>query len=73
MCRSLLDAQQSVLPSTQPVIIGVRPPRLTFQMDEYHRGAFFPETTIEFRTKPGERYHVPLTWSRYGYSTYRGS
>ncbi|KAK4114480.1 Hydroxyisourate hydrolase [Canariomyces notabilis] len=34
---------------------------------------FFPEVTVTFTVKPGERYHVPLLLAPYGYSTYRGS
>lgn len=34
---------------------------------------FFPEVVVVFEVKPGERYHVPLLLSPFGYSTYRGS
>jgi 5-hydroxyisourate hydrolase-like protein (transthyretin family) len=48
--------------------------RLMFgQMWLYQHDAFFPAATLEFRTEPGRHYHVPLTWSGFGYSTYRGS
>ena len=37
-------------------------------------GAFFPAAAVVFVVSPGRaHYHVPLTWSPYGYSTYRGS
>lgn len=36
--------------------------------------AFFPEVTLQFTVaRPGERLHVPLLLSPFGYSTYRGS
>jgi len=48
--------------------------RLTFdRMYAYQQDAFFPAATLEFCTEPGRHYHVPLTWSGFGYSTYRGS
>lgn len=34
---------------------------------------FFPEVVVVFEVKAGERYHVPLLLSPFGYSTYRGS
>lgn len=34
---------------------------------------FFPEVNITFTVMPGQRYHVPLLLSPYGYTTYRGS
>jgi 5-hydroxyisourate hydrolase len=36
--------------------------------------AFYDDIPIRFRIdEPGERYHVPLLLSPWGYSTYRGS
>ncbi|KAK9838322.1 hypothetical protein WJX81_004533 [Elliptochloris bilobata] len=35
--------------------------------------AFFPQASVMFRVERGQHYHVPLTWSPFGYSTYRGS
>ena len=36
--------------------------------------AFYPEVAVVFVVRnPGERYHIPLLLSPYGYSTYRGS
>lgn len=35
---------------------------------------FWPEVIVTFHvTAPGEHHHVPLLYSPYGYSTYRGS
>ncbi|KAF4595367.1 transthyretin domain protein [Ophiocordyceps camponoti-floridani] len=34
---------------------------------------FFPEAVVVFRVVPGQRYHVPLLLSPFGYTTYRGS
>ena len=35
--------------------------------------SFFAEVNLTFTVKPGERYHVPLLLSPFGYTTYRGS
>ncbi|ONH76638.1 5-hydroxyisourate hydrolase [Pichia kudriavzevii] len=37
------------------------------------RSTFFPWVDIVFTVEKGEKYHVPLLLSNYGYSTYRGS
>ena len=34
---------------------------------------FYPYIEIVFIVRPGERYHIPLLLSPFGYSTYRGS
>lgn len=34
---------------------------------------FFPEASVVFKAEQGKHYHVPLTWTPFGYSTYRGS
>lgn len=34
---------------------------------------FYPEVDIQFTITDGSHYHVPLVFSPYGYSTYRGS
>ena len=48
--------------------------RLTFATGEYNPEGFFPEATIVFRIEDGaQHYHVPLLFSPFGYSTYRGS
>jgi 5-hydroxyisourate hydrolase len=45
--------------------------RLVF--DTSSRSRFFPEVSIVFLAEAGQRYHVPLLLSPFGYSTYRGS
>ena len=62
--------------------------RITFHLQEYvqrqraKHGAFFaeqpfyPEASVTFQItsqQTREHFHIPLTWSPYGYSTYRGS
>jgi 5-hydroxyisourate hydrolase len=53
--------------------------RLTFDIGAYQRGQglpdpFFPVVKIEFIVRDvGERVHVPLLVSPFGYSTYRGA
>jgi 5-hydroxyisourate hydrolase len=37
------------------------------------RGTFYPSVEIRFTVAAGQKYHVPLLLSPYGYSTYRGS
>lgn len=39
----------------------------------YKATAFFPQASVMFKAERGQHYHVPLTWSPFGYSTYRGS
>jgi 5-hydroxyisourate hydrolase len=46
--------------------------RLMFDVAAYSPDAFFPSVTITFEVKDtGERYHIPLVLSSFGYSTYR--
>jgi 5-hydroxyisourate hydrolase len=48
--------------------------RLTFDTGTYFPMGFFPEVSVTFAVAPGdEHYHVPLLFSPFGYSTYRGS
>ena len=52
--------------------------RLRFDTHGYarknHVECFFPEVTIVFDVRDSsQNYHVPLLYSPYGYSTYRGS
>lgn len=51
--------------------------KLVFRTAEYFdkRGqeSFYPFIPVVFTLKPGSHYHVPITLSRFGYSTYRGS
>ena len=52
--------------------------RLTFAtgayLEETGLPAFYPEVSVVFRVaEAGQRYHVPLLLSPFGYSTYRGS
>jgi 5-hydroxyisourate hydrolase len=48
--------------------------RLMFDVAAYSPEAFFPSISITFEVRDAsDHYHVPLLWSRFGYSTYRGS
>jgi 5-hydroxyisourate hydrolase len=47
--------------------------RLRFTLGPDADRAFFPEITVVFRIVPGQRYHVPLLLSPFGYVVYRGS
>jgi 5-hydroxyisourate hydrolase len=48
--------------------------RLVFDTGAYHPAGFFPEAAIMFRIEDvTQHYHVPLLFSPFGYSTYRGS
>ena len=51
--------------------------KLTFLTEEYFRKckteSFYPFIEVVFEIKDGNHYHVPITLSAYGYSTYRGN
>ncbi len=66
---SLVAPDVALIPSTY---------RLTFDTHSYARKnlfeCFFPEVQLVFDVKDSsQNYHVPLLFSPYGYSTYRGS
>lgn len=50
---------------------------LTFETEPYFSArevaSFYPRVTVSFHVRAGEKYHVPLLVSPFGYSTYRGS
>lgn len=51
---------------------------LRFQVGDHLRGknedsTFLDMVPVRFRLEEGERYHIPLLLSPFGYSTYRGS
>ncbi len=51
--------------------------KLIFETTPYFRDlgkeSFFPYIEVNFNIKGDNHYHVPITLSQYGYSTYRGS
>ncbi|MCY0976825.1 hydroxyisourate hydrolase [Chryseobacterium wangxinyae] len=51
--------------------------KLTYFTKEYFKKAntesFYPFIEVVFQIKDGNHYHVPITLSAYGYSTYRGN
>lgn len=48
--------------------------RLRFATASYlGDSAFYPEVTVHAQLNAGEKYHLPLLLSPFGYSTYRGS
>ena len=51
--------------------------RLTFLVDGYFKqqntASFYPFIEVVFQIRDKEHYHVPITLSPYGYSTYRGN
>ncbi|GAA4311459.1 hydroxyisourate hydrolase [Nibribacter koreensis] len=51
--------------------------RLTFLVDDYFKtqkvDSFYPFIEVVFQIKDQDHYHVPITLSPYGYSTYRGN
>ena len=56
----------------EPSAVGIY--RLVFDVAAYMPNAFFPSISVTFDVRDaGERYHVPLLLSHFGYSTYRGS
>lgn len=51
--------------------------KLTFLTQPYfaarQQASFYPYIDVVFELKDGAHYHVPITLSAFGYSTYRGS
>lgn len=51
--------------------------KLTYFVEPYFERAgqssFYPSIEVVFEIKDGNHYHVPITLSPYGYSTYRGN
>jgi len=78
LARGVTDADgrlRDLLAAAQPAAGTYR---LTFDTASYFARhgieGFYPEVTLVFLVREaGERHHVPLLLSPYGYSTYRGS
>ncbi|WP_326981720.1 hydroxyisourate hydrolase [Chryseobacterium sp. MYb264] len=51
--------------------------KLIFETGDYYKAqkveSFYPSIEIIFQVKNKEHYHVPISLSPFGYSTYRGS
>ena len=51
--------------------------KLTYMTSDYFKKmkeeSFYPWVEVVFQLKDSEHYHVPITLSAYGYSTYRGN
>lgn len=51
--------------------------KLTYYISDYFTKnkteSFYPFIEVVFQIKDGAHYHVPITLSAYGYSTYRGN
>lgn len=51
--------------------------KLTYMTSDYFKKmkeeSFYPWVEVVFEITNGEHYHVPITLSAYGYSTYRGN
>ena len=51
--------------------------KLTYYTSEYFKNSktesFYPFVEVVFQIKDANHYHVPITLSAYGYSTYRGN
>ncbi len=51
--------------------------RLTYLVNDYFKKnnveSFYPFIEVVFQIKDGAHYHVPITLSAFGYSTYRGN
>lgn len=51
--------------------------KLTYLTSDYFKknkeDSFYPWVEVVFQLKDSEHYHVPITLSAYGYSTYRGN
>ncbi|PJG58630.1 hydroxyisourate hydrolase [Aeromonas cavernicola] len=51
--------------------------KLTFATGAYYQAqkkeTFYPNVSVEFSISDNTHYHVPITLTQYGYSTYRGN
>lgn len=51
--------------------------KLTYLTADYFKSqnieSFYPFIEVVFQINDGKHYHVPITLSAYGYSTYRGN
>jgi 5-hydroxyisourate hydrolase len=48
--------------------------KLVFLTNPYFKGnSFYPEVDVVFEISDDSHYHVPITISNFGYSTYRGN
>ena len=51
--------------------------KLTYLVNDYFKKnnteSFYPFIEVVFQIRHGQHYHVPITLSAYGYSTYRGN
>lgn len=51
--------------------------KLTYLVSDYFKKnnteSFYPFIEVVFQIRDGQHYHVPITLSAYGYSTYRGN
>jgi len=51
--------------------------KLTYLVNDYFKKnnteSFYPFIEVVFQIRDGQHYHVPITLSAYGYSTYRGN
>lgn len=66
------DGRLRTLTPQGPVAPGTY--RIRFQVGAYDPDGFFPVVEIQFKVVDGsQHYHVPLLYSPYGFSTYRGS
>ncbi|MFT3696450.1 MAG: hydroxyisourate hydrolase [Kofleriaceae bacterium] len=66
------DGRLRTLTPQGPVTPGTY--RIRFQTGAYDPAGFFPVVEIFFKVVDGaQHYHVPLLYSPYGFSTYRGS
>jgi len=65
------------LPYKKDVTNQLKKYKLIFFTEDYYKNknieSFYPSIEVIFQIKDQEHYHVPITLSPYGYSTYRGS
>jgi 5-hydroxyisourate hydrolase len=70
------DEQGRLVSLTEEMAFGPGVYRLTFDTATYYRdvASFFPEVQVIFRIRgAGDRAHIPLLISPFGYSTYKGT
>jgi 5-hydroxyisourate hydrolase len=78
LCRTATDADGRAVGLEGPGARELGRHRITFETQAYFQrtgqATFYPRAQVEFIVGcAGDKYHVPLLLSPFGYSTYRGS
>lgn len=62
----------SLLPLDHDLKAGIY--KIDFDLNRYDKKSFYPMASIQFKViKESDHYHIPLLYSKNGFSTYRGT